>query len=338
MELLDRRVAPDVVSDLLRAVRVRSTVYCRSHIGAPWGFGVEAHGNPSFHVVTEGACLLEVDGEDEPRPLRTGDLVVLPTGPRHWMRDAPGSPTPLLEDILSTVRSGNGRLRHGGDGQRAELICGGFALEGDAADPILRALPTVLHMRSTASGPVPWVAATLELLAAVSASDAPGVEAVLARLADAMLTQALRLGLAEFAAAHPEHARALRDPIARAVQLVHREPERRWTVDDLAAAVGYSRSAFAARFREARRRGAARLCLPDAARPGGDAARAAGPNPRRGGSAHGLCERVLLQPSVQARVRRSAGPLSLRSGFAGRRRCDELAEGRPAVDMSVPAT
>ena len=167
------------------------------------------------------------------------------------MRDAPGSPTPLLEDILAAEWSGNGRLRHGGDGQRAELVCGGFALEGDAADPILRALPPVLHVRSTASGPVPWVAATLELLAAVSASDAPGVEAVLARLADAMLTQALRVGLAELAAEHPEHVRALRDPqIARAVQLVHREPERRWTVDGLAAAVGYSRSAFAARFRE----------------------------------------------------------------------------------------
>src|SRR5207248_8766495 len=60
---LERPVAPDVVSDLLRAVRVRSTVYCRSHMGAPWGFGVEAHGNPSFHVVTDGRCWPEVEGE-----------------------------------------------------------------------------------------------------------------------------------------------------------------------------------------------------------------------------------------------------------------------------------
>jgi AraC-like DNA-binding protein len=34
------------------------------------------------------------------------------------------------------------------------------------------------------------------------------------------------------------------------VQLVHREPGERWTVDRLASAVGYSRSAFAARFRQ----------------------------------------------------------------------------------------
>ena len=250
MELLDRR-APDVVSDLLGTVRVRSTVYCRSHMGAPWGFGVEAHGDPSFHVVTRGECWLQVDVGGEPLRLRSGDLVVLPTGPRHWMRDEPGSPAPELEHILADAPNGDGRLRHGGEGRRTELVCGGFALEGDAADPILRALPAVLDVRSTTAGPVPWVAATLELLAAVSASDAPGVEAVLARLADAMLTQALRVGLAELAAEHPERAQALRDPhIAHAVQLVHREPERRWTVGTLAAAVGYSRSAFAARFHE----------------------------------------------------------------------------------------
>jgi AraC-like DNA-binding protein/mannose-6-phosphate isomerase-like protein (cupin superfamily) len=250
VERLDLR-APDVVSDLLRAVRVRSSVYCRSHMGAPWGFGVEAHGNPSFHVVVRGRCWLTVDGEAEALPLRTGDLVVLPAGPRHWMRDAPGSPTPLLDDILATEWSGNGRLRHGGDGARTELVCGGFALEGDAADPILRALPPVLHVRSTESRPAPWVAAGLELLREISASEAAGAEAVLARLADAMLTQALRLGLAELAAEHPERVSALRDPqIARAVQLVHREPEQRWTVERLASAVGYSRSAFASRFRE----------------------------------------------------------------------------------------
>jgi AraC family transcriptional regulator, alkane utilization regulator len=250
VQLLDLR-APEAVNDLLRAVRVRSSVYCRSHMGAPWGFGVEAHGNPSFHVVVHGRCWLSVEGEASALPLRSGDLVVLPAGPRHWMRDAPGSPTPLLENILATEWNGNGRLRHGGAGERTELVCGGFALEGDAADPILQALPAVLHVRSTESGPVPWVAATLELLRAVSASDAPGAEAVLARLADAMLTQALRIGLAELAAEHPERASALRDPhVARAVHLIHQEPEERWTVDRLAASAGYSRSAFAARFRE----------------------------------------------------------------------------------------
>src|SRR3954447_3066513 len=46
------------------ATRVRSTIYCRSRMQAPWGFTVAAHGNPSFHFVTRGTCRLEVDPEE----------------------------------------------------------------------------------------------------------------------------------------------------------------------------------------------------------------------------------------------------------------------------------
>jgi AraC family transcriptional regulator, alkane utilization regulator len=243
---------PDVVSDLLDAVRVRTTVYCRSEMRAPWGFGVEAHGSPSFHVVTRGGCWLEVDGDGQPVALRTGDLVLLPRGPRHWLRDQPSSPVRWLEDILAaTPMDGNDRLRYGGNGEAAELVCGGFVLEGGTANPILDSLPAVIQIRSTETTPVPWVAATLELVAAVTASEAPGAEAVLARVADTLLMQALRLALAELASADPGRARALSDPqIAAAIHLVHARPEAAWTVERLALEVAYSRSAFAARFRE----------------------------------------------------------------------------------------
>ena len=86
MELLSEFDTSDPVSELLRVVRVRSTVYCRSLMRAPWGFGVEAHGNPAFHVVTSGRCWLEIDGELDQTALVAGDLVVLPAGPRHWLR------------------------------------------------------------------------------------------------------------------------------------------------------------------------------------------------------------------------------------------------------------
>jgi quercetin dioxygenase-like cupin family protein len=65
------------------------------------GFGVTAHGNPAFHVVTTGTCWLEVDGEPDQIPLTAGDLVVLPTGRRHWLRDNPATPATELEELLA---------------------------------------------------------------------------------------------------------------------------------------------------------------------------------------------------------------------------------------------
>jgi AraC-like DNA-binding protein len=230
----------------LDAVRVRSTVYCRSDMRAPWGFGVKAHGNPSFHVVTRDECWLAIEGDDEPLRLTAGDLVLLPHGPLHWVRDEPTSPTQWLDEILAgTPPDGHGRLRHGGDGATTELVCGGFVLEGGARNPILAALPTVIRVARDESGPAPWVTATLELVSTLTQSNGPGAEAVLARVADTMLTQVLRLELASGPTG------ALRDPqIATAIRLIHAQPADDWTVARLAEEVAYSRSAFASRFRE----------------------------------------------------------------------------------------
>ena len=242
----------DLVDDLLDAVRVRTTLYCRSDMHAPWGFGVEAHGNPSFHVVTRGSCWLDVDGDGQSLPLRSGDLILLPHGPRHWLRDEPSSPVRWLEEILAVTRiDGAGRLRYGGDGELTELVCGGFVLEGDSVDSVLRALPRVVHVSGVSGAPAPWVQATLGLVSAVTSSNTSGAAAVLTRLAETMVMQALRSALAELAAVDQAQGEALRDPqIAAAVRLIHAKPERAWTVEGLAAEVGYSRSAFASRFRE----------------------------------------------------------------------------------------
>ena len=252
MELLSDFNSSDPIGQILRLVRVRSTVYCRSSMGAPWGFGVEAHGHPAFHVVVTGGCWLEVEGEPGQLALDAGDLVVLPTGRRHWMRDDPASPAPELDQILAhTPLDEHRRLQHGGHGARTTLLCGGFALDGADVHPILRALPTALHIRGVGGRPVPWLAATLALLTAESASDAPGAEEVVRRLADALLTQALRVALTELGASGEAGVTALRDPqIAAAIQLIHQQPGRGWTVGELADAVALSRSAFAARFRQ----------------------------------------------------------------------------------------
>ena len=131
------------------------------------------------------------------------------------------------------------------------LLCGGFALDGGKSHPMLRALPAMLVIRGSRGRPVPWLAATLAMLSAETASEAPGAEEVVTRLADALLTQTLRLALLDLQANDDARVRALGDPqIARAIALIHGQPERTWAVGELASEVALSRSEFAARFRD----------------------------------------------------------------------------------------
>jgi AraC family transcriptional regulator, alkane utilization regulator len=251
MELVSQ-TPEDAISELLRLVKVRTTVYCRSLMSAAWGFGVQAHGNPAFHVVVDGECWLHVDGQPGQLRLARGDLVLLPTGAGHRLRDHPDSSCTDLEDMLTqTPPDAGGRLSHGGGGSVTELICGGFALDGGDAHPVMRALPPVIQVRALAGEPPAWLAATLDMLSAEAASRAPGAQVIVSRLADVLLSQALRVALAQLQSQDPVLLAALRDPrIAGAVQLIHRYPERAWTVAELAQEVALARSTFAVRFRE----------------------------------------------------------------------------------------
>src|SRR5580704_7182250 len=100
MELLTSARADDL-SELLERINVRSVVYCRSDLGAPWGFRVDGSATAKFHLVLSGQATLTLDDpEFIPLELAAGGLVLLAHGSGHVMQDRGGSPAPPLQDIL----------------------------------------------------------------------------------------------------------------------------------------------------------------------------------------------------------------------------------------------
>jgi AraC-like DNA-binding protein len=96
-----------------------------------------------------------------------------------------------------------------------------------------------------------WMQSAFRLMAIEAREFRPGGEAVITRLADILVIQAIRAWIETAPDARTGWLGALRDPfIGRALALVHREPQRPWTVASLAGQVAMSRSAFAARFTE----------------------------------------------------------------------------------------
>lgn len=240
---------PDGLSQLLLRLTVSSTIYCLSDMSAPWGFKVAARARPAFHLLTAGSAWLEVEGQSSPVRLAAGDLVILPRGEGHVVRDSPRSAVQWLDRILEDAPPVNGRLSHGGGGEHSELLCGGFAVEQLTGRPLLEALPTVVHLRGSEGRAPEWLVGLIRMIANEMASSGPGSEAVVTRLTDALLAQALRQCLIEVDRGSGKSS-AVSDPqIARALRLIRDHPDHPWTVPKLAAAVSMSRSAFAERFR-----------------------------------------------------------------------------------------
>lgn len=245
MDRLNRSNGSDGLSEMLRSLRIRTTIFCRSDMRAPWGFGVKAHGRAAFHVLLEGRGRLQVDGVEEPISLGPGDLVVLPHGPGHTLRSDDRARVEWLDDILERTPPVNGRLAYGGTGARTDLICGVFEIENRDTVPILKAIPTVALVRREEG--TPWLGPLLDLIKSEVSSFTPGADSVVARIADILLLQAVRHGVESLGS----DGAVFDSQVATALRLMREQPERTWTIDGLAKAVSSSRSSLAERFRGA---------------------------------------------------------------------------------------
>jgi len=251
-EALDPWALVDPLAEALHSLRMNGAFYCRSELSAPWGLTLPPMpGYIWFHAPTSGVVLLETP-DAEPVVLRPGDFALVPHGEGHVLRSEPGAAAPDILDLDRELVSDRYELlRHGGGGLPSLLICGAVRFDHPAARNLVAILPAAIHLEPSASVPLEWMQGTLRLMAAEARELKPGGEAVITRLADILVVQAIRSWLETDPAARTGWLGALQDRhVGRAIALIHRHPERPWTVAALARELAMSRSAFAARFTE----------------------------------------------------------------------------------------
>jgi AraC-like DNA-binding protein len=256
--ILDVMEAPDPfppaepLGEALQFLRMSGAAYYRSELTAPWGMTLPPMpGYLWFHVVTSGRLWLET-GEEERGWIQLGDLALVPHGDGHVLRSEPGAPAPHILDLeREPVSNRYEIIRHGEGGEPTGLICGAVRFEHPAADNLIEVLPSTIHIEASRSSRLEWMQSLLRLMAAEAGELRPGGEAVITRLGDILVIQAIRAWMESDPAAQRGWLGALQDPqIGRAISNIHRDPARNWTVASLAQELAMSRSAFAARFTE----------------------------------------------------------------------------------------
>jgi AraC-like DNA-binding protein len=225
----------------------RSSRIRRIELRSPWAFCFPETMGTAFHFVLEGACWLVRTAGSPLLPLGRGDLVLLPRGARHMLVDDLSIPSLELPWLR---RPAPDSICEGGSRRRSLLLSGGYQLE--YPPPILASLPEAVHVpadRCDRHG----VCAIIYLLEAELEESRPGAATIVPALTDALLPLVVRAWLNDcMAGSRGELPETLSDPaIADALERIHEEPARDWTVNALAREVALSRSAFARRFARA---------------------------------------------------------------------------------------
>src|SRR5262245_5973222 len=258
----------DVLSDVLRAVRLTGALFFPMEVSSPWVDDVPtatdfasivlpgAEHVVSYHIVKEGACWAALRGETPVR-LQAGDVFVVPHGDAYTMASAPDlrshmPPEAMLEFFqLMATRSAPFTVTEGGGGaERARIICGFLGCDVRPYNPVLEALPRVLHLRlETGTRASERLSQLMEFALTESQERESGTRCVLLHLSELLFVEVVRRYLSSLSNEQTGWLAGLREPIvAQALALLHGRPADPWSLEQLAKAIGVSRSLLADRF------------------------------------------------------------------------------------------
>jgi AraC family transcriptional regulator, alkane utilization regulator len=250
----------DLLSDMLSAIRLDGAIFIDAEFTAPWcvetQFGLQLamlELPPSecfvfFHLLTEGFCHARLARGGESVEVKAGDLLLFPHDDRHVI----GSDLKLkAQTITGAAPPPKGLLvfNSGGGGETTRFICGYLACDRRASSALLGSLPPMLRIALGDIALQGWLCDLLRVGVEESRARKPGSQTLLAKLSELAVTEALRRYAQSPSPAPKGWLAGLRDPfVGRALSLLHGEPERSWSVDQLAREVALSRSALATRF------------------------------------------------------------------------------------------
>lgn len=240
----------DPLADPLRLLKLTGVLHCRARFTAPWGLDLPRIPNcMAIHIVNAGSLFLDIAGQPT-REVKAGSLVMIPHGTQHQLRSEPNTPvTPLTDVPVQLITDRYERMDFGGGGAATHVSYCGVRYDPLGAQRLLQVLPLVIHV-DTLEQDDEWLRDTARFIAREADATRPGSEAIITRLADIIVVQAIRAWLSSADAQHGWLA-ALQDrQIGRALAAIHRDPSREWTVSTLASEIGMSRSGLAARFSE----------------------------------------------------------------------------------------
>ena len=233
----------DILQEHLVRARASGGVFARSIATPPWGLRLPGTIQLAVHAVIQGRAWLWIDGEDDALELRPGDLALVRGGPDHFIAHEPGAECVLPEDFRTQHAVDEAER----DPRASVFLCGAYRFAGDIGVGLVNSLPPLLSIPARVDDPIHGVVA---LLSRELAHVEPGRQTVLDRLLDVLVVLGMRTGL-ESSANAPAWFRGASDPrLTRALQAMHGDTSKSWTVDELARMSNMSRASFARVFQE----------------------------------------------------------------------------------------
>jgi AraC-like DNA-binding protein len=241
-------MAADRLSEVLDLIEVRSVLSGGSAVQGRWRTRGAIDDDLKFIAVVKGRARLNADGLDQPIDLAAGDVAVL--NGRSWLTLEGGTGDGAPVDVLPPVAGSSMRAEDAGADGADVLIGGRIDLNPTGRELLLRALPPVVHVDQSSSVGAALRGHVQRLFEEILA-DRVGSDFAIRQYGQLLVLDVVR-GYLQNPDLPAGWLKVLADERLRpALTLIHENPARGWSLEDLARAASMSRTTFAERFREA---------------------------------------------------------------------------------------
>jgi len=239
----------DLLADILAVSGVRGTRPARIEAAGRWGVRWEHDPLAVVYAVVSGALWLAVP-DREIRRVGAGDVVLLPVGIEHSLSSGPNAPLVPCDPAEAVEASRTGRpLRFGADGDPDTVVlAAAYRHDPAVRTQILPLLPDMVHARADRTDAT--VGHAVRLLGHELAERRMASSVAVDRIVDLLLVHLLRVAFdGRDASSTPSLLDALDDAlVVSALEHLHADPARPWTIDTLADCLSVSRTTLTRRF------------------------------------------------------------------------------------------
>jgi AraC-like DNA-binding protein len=234
----------DVLGDVVDTLRFRGSIFFHSSLAAPWGMSLSPMPTPRFHIALEGGFYIGTSERE--LAVQPMDIVMLPEGDMHWIADQADRKLIPSERAGDACELGTPLFQEGEITNR--VMCGLVEYEDAISHPIISALPSIFHLSNIAPDDSVW--STVRLIDTEIVRSGSNRNFIIDRLTEVLFIQLLGQYVRE-----NEHLTgflaALREPrIERILQLLHKHPEKPWSLDLISDEAGMSRATLQRKFKD----------------------------------------------------------------------------------------
>lgn len=227
---------PDPLSELLTRLDLKAEVYVNGDFCGSWAVDTAGSKRIPFHLIGSGSAWLHFEGKT-PKQLTTHDLVVFPHDAHHVISSSATRPPPALV---------NAPIEH--EGEATNMVCGFFEFGNPALFPVLAALPSVIVLKSDSEQAGQRVAGLISQMLNELQQRQPGFYSVIDQIAFLLFIELLRQQMASGELETGLLGALFDARLGKALNAIHQEPEKPWTLSTLAEQAFMSRSTFAEMF------------------------------------------------------------------------------------------